>query len=215
MDKKHLKKIGLSFLAGFLLLTLVGSVFAQDRATVVDWFVIASGGGQTANGTVNLNGTLGQAVAGPVSADNVLVESGYWHSTASADLSLTKTDSPDPVYVGGTLTYTLSVSNAGPSQAINLTVTDTLPGSVTFQTAAGTGWTCNEASGVVTCTRASLAVGAAPDIVITVMAPDAAGQITNSATVTTDTHDPVSTNDTDMSTTVVTYQRIYLPLILR
>ena len=34
--------------------------------------------------------------------------------TPAADLSLTKTDSPDPVLAGELLTYTLTVHNAGP-----------------------------------------------------------------------------------------------------
>src|SRR5262249_19677114 len=44
-----------------------------------------------------------------------------------ADLSIAKGDAPDPINAGGNLTYTLSVTNAGPSAATNLTVTDTLP----------------------------------------------------------------------------------------
>ncbi len=135
--------------------------------------------------------------------------------TASADLSLTKTDSPDPVYVGETLTYTLSVSNAGPSTAANLTVTDTLPAGVTYQSASGTGWSCSQASGVVTCTRAALAVGNAPDITITVTAPDSSGDITNSAMVTANTHDPDSGNNTDDAITTLILWQVYMPLVLR
>jgi uncharacterized repeat protein (TIGR01451 family) len=44
-----------------------------------------------------------------------------------ADLSITQADDPDPVSAGANVTYTLSISNAGPSTATNLTVTDTLP----------------------------------------------------------------------------------------
>ena len=36
---------------------------------------------------------------------------------ASADLSITKTDSPDPVLAGNDLTYTITVTNGGPSTA--------------------------------------------------------------------------------------------------
>src|SRR3990172_2142212 len=74
----------------------------------------------------------------------------------SADLSITKTDSPDPVVAGAPLTYTLSVRNAGPSDATTVTVTDTLPGGVTNVSASGDGWTCLQA---VTCTRPILGAG--------------------------------------------------------
>ncbi len=65
-----------------------------------------------------------------------------------------KTDSADPVDAGSSFDYTLAVSNAGPSTADALTVADTLPAGVTYVSASGTGWTCGELTGTVTCTRA-------------------------------------------------------------
>ena len=47
--------------------------------------------------------------------------------TRSADLSIAKTDSADPVIPGQAFTYTLTVTNAGPSNATALTVSDTVP----------------------------------------------------------------------------------------
>ncbi len=103
-------------------------------------------------------------------ATNVVLTVGG--GVASADLSIVKTDSPDPVNAGATVTYTLAVSNAGPDTATTLTVTDTLPAGVTNAAASGTGWTCNPPSGgAISCTRASLAVGAAPNITLTATAP--------------------------------------------
>ena len=61
-------------------------------------------------------------------------------STTSADLSIAKTDSPDPVAAGQSLTYTVSVVNNGPDAAGNTTVTDTLPPGVSFISAVGAGW---------------------------------------------------------------------------
>ena len=48
------------------------------------------------------------------------------------DLSITKTDRPDPVFVGETLTYTLTVRNAGPDTATNVRVADALPAATNF-----------------------------------------------------------------------------------
>ena len=42
----------------------------------------------------------------------------------SADLSVTKADSPGPVTAGNPLTYTITVSNGGPSTATGVKVTD-------------------------------------------------------------------------------------------
>ena len=69
----------------------------------------------------------------------------------AADLAVTKTDSPDPVAVGQQLTYTVGVSNAGPSSATGITVTDTLPAGVTFNSATPSQGSCSQSAGTVTC----------------------------------------------------------------
>jgi len=53
-----------------------------------------------------------------------------------ADLGIVKTDSHDPVIPGTLLTYTLRVTNYGPSAAENVVVTDTLPVEVVYVNAA-------------------------------------------------------------------------------
>ena len=49
-----------------------------------------------------------------------------------ADLSITKTASPNPINAGGNITYTLTVSSGGPDDAQNVVVTDTTPANTTF-----------------------------------------------------------------------------------
>ncbi|HMZ20120.1 MAG TPA: DUF11 domain-containing protein, partial [Blastocatellia bacterium] len=53
----------------------------------------------------------------------------------SADLSGTKTDTPDPVIAGNNLTYVITANNAGPSAAFNLSITDQLPTGTVFVSA--------------------------------------------------------------------------------
>jgi uncharacterized repeat protein (TIGR01451 family) len=125
------------------------------------------------------------------------------YTVPGANLSLTKQDSPDPVAPGGTLTYTLTVSNAGPATACQATVTDTLPAGTSFVSASGTGWNCSQTSGVVSCTTMSLAPGNAPAITIQVTAPGSPGLIVNMATVTTNAFDPVTANNTATEQTTV------------
>ena len=125
--------------------------------------------------------------------------------TPSADLAMTKTG-PPTVTAAGSLAYSLVVVDNGPSDAANLTVTDTLPAGVTFVRATGTGWVCSNSGNVsVTCTRATLATGAtAPTITLTVTAPAQAGSLTNTASVSATTADPVPANNTSSVTTGVT-----------
>lgn len=121
----------------------------------------------------------------------------------SADLSIAKSDSIDPVTVGGALAYTLAVNNAGPDAATSVSVVDTLPAGVAFVSASGTGWTCGEALGVVTCTLPSLAAGPAAAITVNVTAPATAGSMTNNVTVSATEADPNGGNNSDSEDTGV------------
>ncbi|MFN2385935.1 MAG: PQQ-dependent sugar dehydrogenase [Thermoanaerobaculia bacterium] len=124
-------------------------------------------------------------------------------STPEADLSLVQNDSPDPVENGTTLTYTISVANAGPATATALSVTDTLPPGVSLVSATGTGWSCSGTTTVV-CTRPSLAVGPAPALTIRVTAPSSNGPISNAASVDAAEPDPNTGNNSHIEQTAVT-----------
>jgi len=63
------------------------------------------------------------------------------------------------------------VANGGPDGASLLSLAITLPPEATFVSAGGSGWSCGEAAGVVTCTLPSLPVGAAPDVAVEVTTP--------------------------------------------
>src|SRR5207244_4108639 len=65
--------------------------------------------------------------------------------TPTADLAITKTDGVTAVNQGGTLTYTIVASNAGPSAVVGATVSDVFPAqlsSVTWTCAASAGSSC-------------------------------------------------------------------------
>ena len=59
-------KLAISLLIVISLL-LMGSVWKMPGATEIFWYVLGGGGGQLASGSVILEGTLGQPVAGVVS----------------------------------------------------------------------------------------------------------------------------------------------------
>ena len=77
-----------------------------------------------------------------------------WAQAACANLTLTITDSPDPITPGGTITYTIDLSR--PTPLANATLADVLPAGVTFESlTAPAGITCTTpsvgATGTVTC----------------------------------------------------------------
>lgn len=107
-----------------------------------------------------------------------------------ADVTITKTDSPDPVAAGGVITYSLVVKNIGQQTATGIIASDFLPASVTFISANSSGATCvhsgGDPGGTVTCNGfAPMAQNQQVKIVIQVTAgsPVADEHITNFAAV--------------------------------
>jgi uncharacterized repeat protein (TIGR01451 family) len=117
----------------------------------------------------------------------------------AADLSVSKSDSPDPVVINQPLTYTVTLTNNGPDNSTGSTVTDTLPAGVTFGSASGG---CSEAGGVVTCAIGALANGANTSVTI-VVTPTVTGVITNTAVVDGNQADGNAANDSDSEETTV------------
>ncbi len=149
---------------------------------------------------------------------NVLGVTGDWVLRAvvtatagdSADLSVTKVDAPDPVIAGNDLAYTVTVNNAGPSNAASASLSDTLPAGTTFVSLSSPGgWSCTTpavgAGGTVSCGNASVAPGSAVfTLVVKVGAAVASGTVlTNTATVSSATTDPNPGNDSATATTTV------------
>jgi len=116
----------------------------------------------------------------------------------SADLSITKTDSPDPVLVHDLLTYTIKVTNHGPDDASKVVVTDTLASTVTFDSASSG---CTGTKTIV-CALGTIADGASKTVTIKVV-PNKEGTVANSASVASGTNDPNTNNNSATATTTV------------
>jgi uncharacterized repeat protein (TIGR01451 family) len=124
-------------------------------------------------------------------------------SGPAADLWVSQTDSPDPVMLGGDVTYSIIVTNNGPDDADAIVLTDTLPvGSTLVSAVALQGGTCTEVLGVVECDLAPLLAGTFSTVEVTVT-PISGGLITNSASVAANQYDPDTLNNTDSETTQV------------
>jgi len=120
------------------------------------------------------------------------------------DLAITKTDSNDPATAGGQLTYTLVVTNNGPSGATGVTVTDTLPAALSFVSGTSTSGTVNHAGGVVTAAVGNLAAGQTATItLVTQVDAQFSGTLTNEATVAGNEPETNSNNNTAMEPTVI------------
>ncbi len=161
-----------------------GGVLALTYTTLVDPGV--------SDGTVITNSAL-------ITVGTAAVWTGAVTTTVrtAADLAVSKSDSPDPVVAGTTLTYTLVYTNAGPSHARNVAITDTLPGGVVF---GGVVSASPPISLVGTSPPSwytpTLRAGASGSIVFTVTVnAGASGVIANSAAITATTLDPTPGNN--------------------
>jgi uncharacterized repeat protein (TIGR01451 family) len=170
---------------------------ARDASAIVTIKVLAPLTITTLTNTTAISGVEADT---NISDNNVAQNAGV----IAADLSITQTDAPDPIFEGQNVTYTLAVVNTGPANATGVTVDDILPGGATFLSAnASQGGNCAVAGNTVTCPLGTLAGGASASITILITAPLGAGVITNTANVTLAEPDLNGSNNTSMETTTL------------
>ena len=140
-----------------LTITITGTVGPGTTGNLVNTATVTAGAGQTDPATGNNSATDTDTQGAGV-----------------ADLAIAKTDGQSGYVAGTPITYTLTVTNAGPSNAAPVNVSDTVPASITGVTAsctaAGTAscGTNASAGNNVAFTGASVAAGAGNSLTITI-----------------------------------------------
>lgn len=155
----------------------------------------------TTTGVINNSATVfSNVVLDPATENNAAFE--LTTVVRSADLRVTKEDSPEPVLVNGTLTYYVNATNLGPTYATNVTVVDALPPDATFVSATPEEGSCGQTAGIVTCALGPMQPGASVNITI-VVSPTNPGLITNKVNITSDDPDPNAANNNATEQTLV------------
>ena len=130
--------------------------------------------------------------------------------TPQADLAITKTNGVDTSMAGGTTTYTITVTNNGPSDAPVSSVVDTLPASI-----SGATWVSSAAGGATATASGTgnlndtISLPVAGSVIYTITAPisvSATGTLTNTATVSSSATDPTPANNSDTDTDTLVSQ---------
>ena len=126
-------------------------------------------------------------------------------TAAAADVSLTAMVTPALPEPGGSVTYSLVLSNAGPADAGPVTVADALPGAVTFVSCNATGGgVCGGSGNNRTISFSALASGASATITFVATVSSALAndtEIDNFATASLTTPDPNPANNTAVAVT--------------
>src|SRR5262249_27193258 len=139
-------------------ITCTRATFAAN--TTASFPLVVKVNAATAPGTVISNNPTINAVTGdPSSTNNSATSSTVVASPTQADLSITKTATPEPVDQNTNLVYTLVIQNNGPAAAQSVTVTDPLPAEVSFSSVTTTQGSCSQSTGTVTCNLGTLNAG--------------------------------------------------------
>lgn len=182
----------------------VGATVTCTAATLAvgsDAFTITASSPPTASGTFSTTATVASTTPDPESNDNsfdvtVIIQ-------PSSDFSMALSASPNPVSAGTNLTWTMTVTNNGPSTGFNASADLPLPPPTTFvSVAAPPGWSCVTpsvgANGSVTCSLTSTinsGVSATFTVVSQVPSSLAAGTTLSATATVSSPDDSIPAND--------------------
>ena len=132
--------------------------------------------------------TIGIPPSADLEQDAGFEEWGVELAPIPPDLAITKVDSPDPVIVGNTVTYTITATNNGPSDVIGATVSDDFPVGLTdisWSCTVTAPDTCSPSSGTSDiAATVNLLSGHSATFTVTATVTEAAGcEITNTAII--------------------------------
>jgi uncharacterized repeat protein (TIGR01451 family) len=157
-------------------------------------------------GTLNDTATITASQWDPATGNNSASVNGI-PAQKFVDLSVSKTDSVDPIFVGDNTVYTMVVKNSNTEiSATGVTLSDSLPSGMTFVSATTSQGSLVTppvgSTGIVTANIGTMAPNATVTMTVTVKGASAGVQV-NSATVSGNETDSNSSNNTATQSTTV------------
>jgi uncharacterized repeat protein (TIGR01451 family) len=183
-----------------------GSVIADATGDIAagssDTFaVVVSAPASLANGaSFNDTASVSASTADPNPANNSSTVSGSVVNTnPNADLGVS-VSGPASASEGNTVTYNITVTNAGPSSATAVLLTDTLPSNLSYKSATVSQGTISVSGGVVTFSAGTVASGGTVTASVTALVTED-GSTSDTATVSSGSPDPNLANNSASATT--------------
>jgi uncharacterized repeat protein (TIGR01451 family) len=198
--------ITISIPGGVTLVGASGNCGGGGRTLVCGVGTLAPGASAAVQVTYGLGGVpAGSRLTAAASARSSTSESNGGNNSvaqsftvgaSTADVSIRKLASPNPAGVGSTVRFAVTVSNAGPSAARGVVVTDTLPIGLSLRSAQAPGG-CSPLGRTIVCNVGTLnpGAGASVSIVVEVLSSARPGPVVNRVTVSTDTADRNQNNN--------------------
>ena len=179
--------VGTLPLNGEATLTLVVDVDSATLGEIRNTATVSSDGGDPETGNNSAD------------ADTLVV--------SEADLAVSKADDPDPVAAGSEITYTISYTNIGPSDALGVVIRDDLSANAAFSEVVSQTpdiWTFSQNGQQLTWESAGLTAGQAGTIIFKVFVqPGSVGAVVNDVAIGSDTSDPDPENNIDREDTSI------------
>jgi uncharacterized repeat protein (TIGR01451 family) len=162
-------------------------------------FTAADNGVHSFSATLNSAGTQSITATDTVTSTITGTQSGILVNAPNADLSVSLSG-PSSGNEGDTVTYTVTVNNAGPSSATGTNLTDTLGSLLGFKSATTSQGTFSASGNVITFSLGTIASGGSATVTISALATED-GSTSNSASVTSSIPDPTTSDNSGSTTT--------------
>jgi uncharacterized repeat protein (TIGR01451 family) len=180
--------------------TITCTLANMNSGFTATFTIVVAVSGTAPLGTLNNTATVTTTSTDPTTPNTSTA--GTTITAGDTALTIMKTPAAGPYGSGASLTYTILVSNGGPSSAANVTVTDTIPAGTTFVSATPTQGSCSGTT-LVTCNLGTLTSSGSASISLTVTLPSTPGPVVNTAAVTTTSPESNTLNNSSTSTITV------------
>jgi uncharacterized repeat protein (TIGR01451 family) len=121
---------------------------------------------------------------------NAILEQDGYHLSQSTPstttLQINAADLADPVLAGGSLSYSISITNTGSNAANNLDLAFDLPNGLSFSQISGTGWVAVLEGDTLHCLRGGLAAGSVSTVTLNFTAPGTAQRVSGQFAIRSD-----------------------------